>query len=139
MTLYRAHAVAMGRTLVYVRLSAIAMSLNYGCHIGQLQLPCLLNCSCHLSSKFQIAIFWTTTAVAMCGLVYCSCHDFKTLGSCHVALKKWHGKKTCSGKRESCHVLTSTLGQLPFKKKELPSAYVHARAVCHVPCKTYGN
>ena len=33
-------AVAMGRTLIHVRLSAVAMSLNYGYHVGQLQLPC---------------------------------------------------------------------------------------------------
>ena len=77
---HRAPAVAMVQTLVHVHLTVVAMSLNYGCHVGQLQLPWLLNCSCHLGSKFQIAIFWTTTAVAMCGLVFWSCHDFKTLG-----------------------------------------------------------
>ena len=48
-------------------------------------------------------------------------------------------KKTCSGKRKSCHVLISTLGQLPCKKKELPSAYVHARAVAMYHAKTDGN
>ena len=36
-------------------------------------------------------------------------------------------------------MLTSTLGQLPFKKKELPSAYVHARAVVMYHAKTHGN
>uniref|UniRef100_M8BU39 Peptidyl-prolyl cis-trans isomerase D n=1 Tax=Aegilops tauschii TaxID=37682 RepID=M8BU39_AEGTA len=39
----------MVRTLFNVRLPAVAMSLNYSCHVGQLQLPWLLNCSCHLS------------------------------------------------------------------------------------------
>ena len=83
------------------------MSLNYSCHVGQL--------SCHGCS----------TTVAMYGLVYCSCHDFKTLGvathqtlgSCHVALQKGMAKKHVWVKRESCHVLTSTLGQLPCKRK----------------------
>ena len=47
---HRPPAVAMVQTLVHVRLSAVAMSLNYGCHVGQLQLPWLLNCSCHVWS-----------------------------------------------------------------------------------------
>ena len=51
---HRAPAVAMVQTLVHVRLTAVAMSLNYGWH----------GCS---------------TAVAMYGLVYYRCHDFKTL------------------------------------------------------------
>ncbi|XBI19674.1 hypothetical protein VPH35_061131 [Triticum aestivum] len=41
----------MVRTLFNVRLPAVAMSLNYSCHVGQLQLPWLLNCSCHLRSS----------------------------------------------------------------------------------------
>ncbi|VAH93993.1 unnamed protein product [Triticum turgidum subsp. durum] len=31
-----------------ITLSTVAMSLNYGRHVGQLQLPWLLNCSCHV-------------------------------------------------------------------------------------------
>ena len=46
-------AVAMVQTLVHVRLTAVAMSLNYGCHVGQLQLPWLLNCSCHVWSDLM--------------------------------------------------------------------------------------
>ena len=47
---HRAPVVAMVQTLVHVRLTAVAMSLNYGCHVGQLQLPWLLNCNCHVWS-----------------------------------------------------------------------------------------
>ena len=47
---HRPPAVAMVQTLVHVRLTAVAMSLNYGCHVGQLQLPWLLNYSCHVWS-----------------------------------------------------------------------------------------
>ena len=50
---HRAPAVAMVQTLVHVRLTAVAMSLNYGCHVGQLQLPWLLNCSCHVWSDLM--------------------------------------------------------------------------------------
>ena len=56
----------------------VAMSLNYSCHVGQLQLPWLLNCSCHLRSSAGCH-FWATAAVAMYGLIYYSCHDLKTL------------------------------------------------------------
>ena len=48
---HRAPAIVMVQTLVHVRLTAVAMSLNFGCHVGQLQLPWLLNCSCHLRSS----------------------------------------------------------------------------------------
>ena len=50
---HRAPAVAMVQTLVHVRLSAVAMSLNYCCHVGQLQLPWLLNYSCHVWSDLM--------------------------------------------------------------------------------------
>uniref|UniRef100_R7W5A6 KIB1-4 beta-propeller domain-containing protein n=1 Tax=Aegilops tauschii TaxID=37682 RepID=R7W5A6_AEGTA len=43
-------AVAMVQTLVHVALTVVAMSLNFGCHVEQLQLPWLLNCSCHVWS-----------------------------------------------------------------------------------------
>ena len=33
---HRAPAVAMVQTLTHVRLTAVAMSLNFGCHVGQL-------------------------------------------------------------------------------------------------------
>ena len=39
---HRAPAVAMVQTLVHIGLIAVAMSLNYGCHVGQLQLPCMV-------------------------------------------------------------------------------------------------
>ena len=61
---------------------------------------------------------------------------------------KRHEKTTCSGKRESCHLLTSTLVQLSCtlqniwqltcsgkKKRELPSACNHTRAVAMYTAK----
>ena len=61
----RVPAVAMVRTLFNVRLTAVAMSLNYSCHVGQLQLPWLLNCSCHLRSSARCH-FWTTAVKEIC-------------------------------------------------------------------------
>ena len=109
--------------IAMVRTSSVAILLNCSCHVAELQLPWLLNYSCHLRSSAECH-FWATAAVATCMVWSTTYHDLKNFRTCHLLTL------------DSCHVALKNMAKNMLRvKRELPSAYKHARVVAMYPTK----